>query len=76
MTIKNSIRPYTPNQVRKLCISISKEFKIECPDIGLDEAAYVLAQEFLSEDERVKAYFEKSKLRKDLWVETLSDYFM
>lgn len=76
MVIKQKIKPYSPTQIRKMCISMLKDVKAEYPDIENKDAAYILSEEFLSEDERIRAYFEQSKLRKDLWIETLVDYFI
>ena len=51
MVIKQKIKPYSPTQIRKMCISMLKDVKAEYPDIENKDAAYILSEEFLSEDE-------------------------
>lgn len=80
------IRPYTSNQISKMCKAMMKDFIADFTcgkDIDENvvysmkcDAAYEMAEGMLMTDERMKEYFRKSRVEKRYWKESLADYFV
>jgi len=80
------IRPYTSNQISKMCRDAMKDYiadyicgnnptedQIESREEG---AAYDMAESMLMFDERMQEYFRRSGVQRKYWIESLADYFI
>lgn len=70
------VRPYTSNQIRKMCLAATKDWVGDCPGMNIEDAAYDMAEAMLFNDERMKEYFRRSGVQPKYWKESLADYFV
>ena len=65
-------RPYTERQFNKLCKQLRSDLEKDHAD-HIEDACVDTAQGILSTDPRIAAYFEKTGIRKQFWMEAFAD---
>lgn len=80
---KPRVRPYTANQIAKMCRDAMKDLRADhcIPEIDVDpgweeSVAFDMAQGMILTDERIQEYFRRSGVERRFWAESLADYFV